>query len=69
MAFFFFFLSEGEGSNNFPILRNLNSACTEENNTLNNLNIKTSQLGNGKMVWLKEKSNETKSSEKNISYF
>lgn len=49
-----FFKWEGEGSNSFsPILRNLNSSCTQQNSPLNNPNTQTPKLGTGRVWWRK----------------
>lgn len=41
----------------FPILRNLNSMCTQKNNILNNLSMQTSKLGTE--IPMKEKCNQS----------
>lgn len=43
--FFLFLSGRGKGAIILPILRNLNSICTQKNSTLNNLNMQTPELG------------------------
>lgn len=65
----FFLRERGKGAIIFPILRNLNSICTQKNNTLNNLNMRTSKLGSVEESELRGKSNWSQIRWKPVSYF